>query len=79
MGRKTAMQALQPHMRKALGDIQKALSRVDVVVEMRDARLPFASKNLALAALIEKKPRRILLLNKSDLASPAHRQVRPRL
>lgn len=78
MGRaQEALRALQPHMRRALLDIKKNLTRVDVVVEMRDARLPFASKNLALGALIDRKPKRVLLMNKADLAGSSCRQVMP--
>ena len=45
------------------------LSRVDVVIELCDARLPLSSRNPDLKRLTQKKER-VLLLGKSDLANP---------
>lgn len=45
------------------------LKRVDLVIEVCDARLPFSSRNPELLRLTAGK-RRILLLNKADLADP---------
>lgn len=57
------------HMTKTLRLIEKELPNVDMVMELLDARIPFASKNPELARLTQTKPR-LLLLNKSDLAQP---------
>ena len=57
------------HMAKAKRLLSDQLSRVDVVIELCDARLPFSSRNPDLARLIAQK-KRILLLGKSDLADP---------
>lgn len=57
------------HMAKAKRLIQEKLPLVDIVFELRDARIPLASANPSLAELIRKKPR-LLLLNKADLADP---------
>ncbi|KAI8463369.1 MAG: P-loop containing nucleoside triphosphate hydrolase protein [Monoraphidium minutum] len=57
------------HMAKATRDLQRVLKRVDCVLEIRDARLPFTSANPDLGRLIAGK-RKIIALNKSDLADP---------
>ena len=58
------------HMRKALNDTQDRLKLVDLVYETCDARIPLSSRNPELDKIIADK-RRILILNKSDLADPA--------
>ncbi len=57
------------HMAKAKRLLSDQLSRVDVVIELCDARLPLSSRNPDLMRLTEKKER-VLLLGKSDLADP---------
>ena len=57
------------HMARAKRLLSDQLSRVDVVIELCDARLPHSSRNPDLKRLTEKKER-ILLLGKSDLADP---------
>ncbi len=59
------------HMTKAKRLIVDQLSLVDVVCELRDARIPLASANPMLDELVKKKPR-VIVLNKSDMADPAH-------
>lgn len=49
--------------------LQDQLKRVDLVIEVCDARLPFSSRNPELLRMTAGK-RRILLLNKADLADP---------
>ncbi|GAB6095491.1 ribosome biogenesis GTPase YlqF [Desulfatiferula olefinivorans] len=58
------------HMKKARDEITEAMGRIDVVIEMLDARLPASSRNPVLDDLRRDKPC-IRLLNKSDLADPA--------
>lgn len=58
------------HMARARRKLAEQLSRVDVVVELCDARIPRASRNPDLGALIGSK-RRLLVLNKADLAEEA--------
>ncbi|MBR2054902.1 MAG: ribosome biogenesis GTPase YlqF, partial [Clostridia bacterium] len=58
------------HMAKAKRLLSEQLNRVDVVVELCDARLPFSSRNPDLMKLTEKKER-VLILGKADLANPA--------
>ncbi|MBR4332225.1 MAG: ribosome biogenesis GTPase YlqF [Clostridia bacterium] len=57
------------HMARAKRQLSDQLSRVDVVIELCDARLPFSSRNPDLMRLTAKKER-VLLLGKSDLADP---------
>jgi len=55
------------HMARAKRKLTEQLSRVDVVVELCDARIPRASRNPDLDALVKNK-KRLLILNKADLA-----------
>ncbi|MGE4609640.1 MAG: ribosome biogenesis GTPase YlqF [Myxococcota bacterium] len=57
------------HMNKARRELAKALSRIDLVIEMVDARLPRSSQNPMLAELRSDKPC-IKILNRGDLADP---------
>jgi len=57
------------HMRKALRGVGDQIKRVDVVLELRDARLPFTSQNPDLQNLLINKPS-LILFNKSGLADP---------
>jgi ribosome biogenesis GTPase A len=57
------------HMGKALEQIEEQIRRIDVVIEVLDARLPFSSSNHKLAALRNNKVW-IKVLNKNDLADP---------
>lgn len=58
------------HMKKTRELIQENLKLVDVVLELLDARIPNSSRNPIIDELILRKPR-VVVLNKSDLASPA--------
>lgn len=62
------------HMARALREIETRLKAVDLVLEVRDARLPLSSANARLEAAVAKK-RRIVVLNKSDLADLNSQQV----
>ncbi len=55
------------HMHKASKEIKKILPKVDVVIEILDARIPYSSDNPMLATLRGDKPC-IKILNKCDLA-----------
>lgn len=57
------------HMAKAKKLIMENLKLVDLLVELRDARIPFSSENPVLKDLASHKPR-IIVLNKMDLADP---------
>lgn len=57
------------HMARAKRLLKDQLARVDVVVELCDARLPRASRNPDLITLTKDKER-VLILGKNDLADP---------
>lgn len=57
------------HMAKAFEQIEELIKRVDVVIEVVDARLPRSSSNEKLVLLRRNKPW-IKVLNRSDLADP---------
>lgn len=57
------------HMVRTKREIKENLKLVDAVIEIRDARIPKASKNPDIDELCKGKPR-IILLNKSDLTDP---------
>ena len=58
------------HMARAKKKLVEQLARVDVVVELCDARIPRASRNPDLGELVKNK-KRLLILNKADLAEEA--------
>ncbi len=55
------------HMTKAIRQIQQRISEVDMVIECRDARIPFSSSNPVIDQIIGNKPR-LIVLTKKDLA-----------
>ena len=57
------------HMAKTRRLLQDQLHRVDLVIELCDARLPFSSRNPELIRMTAGK-KRVLFLNKSDRADP---------
>ncbi|MBO6061816.1 MAG: ribosome biogenesis GTPase YlqF [Clostridia bacterium] len=58
------------HMTKARRALEEDLKLIDVVVEIVDARAPLACRNPDFESLFKNKAR-VMLLNKSDLSSPA--------
>ena len=57
------------HMTKAKRQMEENLKKVDLVIEIRDARIPYSSKNPMLEKLIQNKPR-LIILSKRDKADP---------
>ena len=57
------------HMAKARKQVQQNLQLVDVVIELLDARIPASSRNPDINAILQGKPR-LVVLNKADLADP---------
>ena len=57
------------HMNKAIREIREILPKVDLVIEVLDARLPYSSSNPVIAQFCSDKPS-LKLLTKSDLADP---------
>jgi ribosome biogenesis GTPase A len=71
------------HMNSARRDIRNAMPKIDLVIEILDARIPFSSENPLVAELRGDRPC-IQILNKEDLADPgvtaewlAHIETRP--
>lgn len=58
------------HMAKTKRQITEDMKLVDVVIELLDARIPVSSQNPDISKLLNNK-KRIVILNKSDLADPA--------
>ena len=55
------------HMAKTKRLLEDQIKRIDLIIELCDARLPYSSRNPDLDRMISRK-RRLLFLNKSDLA-----------
>ncbi|HEB63093.1 MAG TPA: ribosome biogenesis GTPase YlqF [Gammaproteobacteria bacterium] len=64
-----AIQWYPGHMHKARKKIVEAMPKIDLVIEVVDARLPFSSENPLVTELRGDRPC-IKILNKSDLADP---------
>ena len=54
------------HIAKAERQLKEKLNLVDVIIEVRDSRLPLSSSYANIKKLLGEKPR-LLLLNKADL------------
>jgi ribosome biogenesis GTPase A len=61
------------HIAKAEKSLQEQLKKVDVVLEVRDARIPLATEHPQVAQWIGSKER-VLVLNRVDMVSPQVRQ-----
>lgn len=57
------------HMAKTRRLLSDQIGKADLIIELCDARLPYSSRNPDLDRMIQGK-KRILLLNKADLADP---------
>ena len=55
------------HMAKAKREIKEHIKQVDLVIELKDARIPYSSTNPMVDEIVNNKPR-LILLNKSNLA-----------
>lgn len=64
-----AIQWFPGHMHKARKEIKQIIPKVDLIIEVLDARIPFSSENPLVTELRKDKPC-LKLLNKSDLADP---------
>lgn len=68
-----AIQWYPGHIAKAEKALQEQLKRVDVVIEVRDARIPLSTHHPQLLDWIGEK-QRILILNRVDMISPRNRE-----
>ena len=62
------------HMYKASKEIKQVIPKIDLVIEVLDARIPFSSQNPMISSLRGEKPC-IRVLNKADLADPASTEL----
>lgn len=66
---KTNIQWFPGHMTKAKREIEEKIKMVDMVIELRDARIPSSSANPLLRQITNNKPR-LIILTKEDKADP---------
>ena len=57
------------HMAKAKREILEKIKMVDLIIELKDARIPYSSTNPMIDEIVGNKPR-LILLNKSSIADP---------
>jgi ribosome biogenesis GTPase A len=69
-----AIQWYPGHIAKAERQLQEQLKKVDVVLEVRDARIPLSTHHPQVAGWIGNKMR-LLVLNRVDMITPAARQL----
>lgn len=62
------------HMRKAMGKLEDHLKKIDVFIEVRDARIPKTSENPDLIAILPPNMKRLVVYNKIDLV-PARKTL----
>lgn len=55
------------HMAKARREVEENLKKIDVIIEILDARIPYSSHNPMMDEITQHKPR-VVLLNKMDMA-----------
>lgn len=67
---KIQIQWFPGHMTKAKREMQEKMNMVDMIIELRDARIPSASKNPLIDELCGNKPR-LIILSKKDKANAA--------
>lgn len=67
---KIRIQWFPGHMTKAKREMQEKMKMVDMVIELRDARIPNASKNPMIEELCGQKPH-LIILSKKDKAQDA--------
>ena len=64
---KTNINWFPGHMAKTLRQMEQDLKLIDIVIEILDARIPISSQNPSVKNIIKNK-KKIVILNKSDLA-----------
>ncbi|MEG0899481.1 MAG: ribosome biogenesis GTPase YlqF [Oscillospiraceae bacterium] len=69
MSEAVSVQWFPGHMAKTRRIMKENLTMVDIVVELRDARIPKSSRNPEIEKIVGDKPR-IIVLNKADEADP---------
>lgn len=57
------------HMAKASSLIEEKSKLIDIIIEIRDARIPYSSRNPIIDDVVRNKPK-VIILSKIDLADP---------
>lgn len=57
------------HMAKAIRLIEEKIKLIDIIIEIRDARIPYSSRNPIMDDIVSNKPK-VIILSKIDLADP---------
>lgn len=70
------MQWYPMHMLNSVKNVLSRMNEADVVLELRDARIPLSSRNPVLPCITQGKDR-LVLYNKADLVDPAQRIEMP--
>lgn len=70
VGRAPVVNWYPGHIAKAERQLKEQLKLVDVVLEVRDARIPISTSHPEISSWIGEKPR-LLLLNRKDMVSKA--------
>ncbi|KAI8826850.1 P-loop containing nucleoside triphosphate hydrolase protein [Fimicolochytrium jonesii] len=62
------------HQSRALRQLRNGIHQIDVVVEVRDARIPLTSRNPKFDEVLARRPR-LVVYNKADLANPNMKKI----
>lgn len=57
------------HMAKAISLIEEKSKLIDIIIEIRDARIPYSSRNPIIDDIVRNKPK-VIILSKIDMADP---------
>jgi len=57
------------HMRKTMRELEDEVKKIDVFIEVRDARMPRTSRNSELLAMLPPSMKRLIVYNKIDLTN----------
>ena len=66
-GRTVSINWFPGHMAKARREVEENLKKIDVIIEILDARIPYSSHNPMMDEITQHKPR-VVVLNKMDMA-----------
>jgi ribosome biogenesis GTPase A len=56
-------------MRKTMRELEDEVKKIDVFIEVRDARMPRTSRNSELLAMLPPSMKRLIVYNKIDLTN----------
>ena len=70
----TQLQWFPGHMAKTIKILKQQINSIDILIELRDARIPLASQNPVISSLLNPNHHHIIGLTKTDLANPKQTQ-----